>query len=137
MKSLEFKSSKYGRYEDDSTIYDYGSSSASSFGSMIFGLGRIVILIILFFSVFRILRGGDAPSVTMTFETFLNAIKDAPTIDVSWANNLVIPDWLGDIWLIGGLLQFLANGFAFMAYLSSGLVNFVIYISWIFGYLFI
>lgn len=103
--------------------------------SLVFGLGKIVILLMLIIVVFRSLTSSNFSS--FNFTTFLEALNTAPTIDVSWASSLKVPDWLGDIWIIGPLLDLIASGAAFATYITAGLLNFVSYVAWVFSFMFI
>lgn len=104
--------------------------SVANYASSGYSILSILLVLLLLFAVFRALTGGGP---YLTFSMLLDALKDAPSIDLS---NLTVfnqlhisSDW-GLLNFLKDFLNFFVDILSVVGYLGAGLVNLCIY----FGY---
>lgn len=101
-----------------------------------FTLARLVFLIIFFLAVFRVLSGGQIP----TLYSVLNYISTCPQIDMDFLakinTNLSItfPDWLA--WL-GAFIDYIVDTARLAAFTATSLLNCITIIIWALGFVFV
>lgn len=107
----------------------------SGFYSAVPFVFRIVIVLLLLVAVTRVVT---ASPNTLTFTGFLQALRNAPSVDLSGVR--VFTDSaasLREIPLIGGGLAFLANICGVAAYAALGVIQIVQYIVYFIGFVFV
>lgn len=110
-------------------------SSDPSFGAS-FTLARLVFLIILFLAVFRVLSGGQIP----TLYSVLNYVSTCPQIDMDFLSkintnlSITFPDWLA--WL-GAFIDYIVDTARLAAFTATSLLNCVTIIIWALGFVFV
>lgn len=118
---------------------DYVTEIRSSFSYGVFG---VLLLLVLFISVFRIVFDGEQISLY----SLLVFLRDVPHIPTDWItafssiqNSIIISDW-GIFQFFGNFLNFLTSLFfnlgALALYISVGGCNLVVFATYLVGFLF-
>lgn len=107
----------------------------SSGYTLVSGIFRLIIIILLFFALFRALIGS---SYSLTFTSFLNYLQNSPIISTDWLKTFSLwGDSLASIPIIGGALRFLTNIVSVAAFSALGVCQIVVYIVWLARWLFV
>lgn len=112
------------------TTYTSNKSASDIYG----GIGKILsvlLVLLLLINFYKIMYvGSDAFNFTGT-EMLLQTLANAPQLDVSGLAALA--SWSLDVPVIGAVVNFLKDIVMVIAYLGSGLVQIVLYISYFVG----
>ncbi len=113
--------------------------SDSVLNDMIYGLGKVVMVWLLLFAMISALTGREQ---NLTFSGLLNALSNAPTIDIASIfkdmNNLYIDSDWSDLfnWLRDFLNQFVMPIISVVVYYCLCFAQLAVYLIWFIGFLF-
>lgn len=113
--------------------------SDSVLNDMIYGLGKVVMVWLLLFAMISALTGREQ---NLTFSGLLNALSNAPTIDIASIfkdmNNLYIDSDWSDLfnWLRDFLNQFVMPIISVVVYYCLCFSQLAVYLIWFVGFLF-